>query len=202
MQCLKRVSVFIAGRFVRYETYYLYEHGLEHDGGFEDMNVPAELVFKTVHSNEEADALEADGFPFRAHSIDVEKRLNAGAVAFCGFVGKDFANIGWVAVDRKGQESLGLPPMNVDYENREAVLADVMTVPEYRRMGFRTYMAIYRWGYLEEKGKTTVRCVAEKGNTASLASQPKGYQTYAMGRYIRILWWEYWKETPLQGLQI
>jgi hypothetical protein len=79
-----------------------------------------DFALKIVSTNEEADELEAQGLEFRSQVLNARKRLDKGAIAFCIFVGKELANVSWVAMTLEAKNSLGQPPFRVDFSNNEA----------------------------------------------------------------------------------
>ena len=198
----KRTSAFVAGHFFQYTTYYLLERDLEDlpersEGGF--LPKIEDLTFRMVFSNREADELEAEGYEFRSYSVEAEKALDRGAVAFCFFVGRELANIGWVALTQEAKDSFNEPPMKMDFSQNEAYIAAVWTNPKYRRLGLRDYAGVKRRQFLLDRGVRTRRIAIVKGNIAFfLASSLTTSRAYAEGRYIRILCWKSWKETPME----
>jgi len=72
---------------------------------FKDLtcNLP-DIKMVSVSTNEEAEALESDGFDFYAtfatsdgRNLDYRHRLSVGAQAFCTYIGKVPASISWIA---------------------------------------------------------------------------------------------------------
>ena len=82
-------------RFVRYQTYYLYETDLQ--GTFRERTEAYVLpeiqnfTFKVVSTKQQADELEAEGLEFRSQAANANDRLDKGAVAFCVFIERDLA---------------------------------------------------------------------------------------------------------------
>jgi hypothetical protein len=68
---------------------------------------------------------------------------------------------------------------------------------KYLGKGIRTYGYFERFQFLWEKGITTSRNAVDKGNIASQRAHAKlGPRVYAKARYLKVLWWDFWKETP------
>ncbi len=198
---VKRGLSFIAGHFFKYETYYLYESdGSTYRRRSDTDFVPKVdgLSFRVIHTNEEADELEAQGFQFREHAGDARSKLNNGAIAFCVFVGHDLGNIGWLCTTQQARDSLNEPPPEVDFSNGEAWAGGAWTNPKYRRMGLHTYCGLKRDEWWLQKGIVKSKWAVAKTNVASLTAESKtGAVRYGEGRLIKVLWWKSWKEKPL-----
>ena len=198
---LRRAFSFVIGHSFQYQTYYILERTLENVRKLNEADFMPKIDhfdLKIVSTNQEADELEADGLEFRSHVPHGRERLDKGAVAFCIFVGRELASIGWVAMTQKAKDSLNEPPYKVDFLNNEACVTAVWTNPEYRRMGLREYGAFKRHRFMLDHGVITRRIVIAKRNIAFHTGSAKaGSRAYAEGRYLRILWWKSWRERPL-----
>ena len=112
---VRRGLPFVVRRFVRYQTYYLYETDLQ--GTFRERTEAYVLpkiqnfIFKVVSTKQQADELEAEGLEFRSQAVNANDRLDKGAVAFCFFIERDLASIGWVAMTQEVKDSLAQPPL-------------------------------------------------------------------------------------------
>ncbi len=199
---VRKAFAFVVRNVFRYETYYLRERSTASIAGLNEadfMPKISDFAIKIISSNQEVDELTAEGFDFRPWYRGYRKRLDAGAIALCVFVGSELANIGWVAMNQEAKDSLNEPPYKVDFSNGEACTGAVWTRPKYRRLGFHTYTRIKRYQFLMENGIAINRLSISKQNTASklsvaqFALRPKIRE----GRYLKILWWKWWKETPL-----
>ena len=197
-----------AFRFARYclfdyRAYYLSGHSADE---IRQMNHAArtptvdDFSFRIVSTNEEADQLEAEGLEFRSYLPDFDARnaLDKGAVAFCVFIGTDLASIGWTATTEVARDSLGEPPVRIDFPNNEACSGRAWTSPNHRHMGLHLYGNLRRRQFLVDKGIVMVRDAISKENFATPKRNPNySPNIYAEGRYLRILWWKSWKERPL-----
>jgi len=193
---------FVLRRFVRYQTYYLYETDLQ--GTFRERTEAYVLpkiqnfTFKVVSTRQQADELEAEGLEFRSHAVNANERLDKGAVAFLVFIERDLASIGWVAMTQEVKDSLALPPFRIDFPNGEACGGDFWTNPKYRGMGLMSYSLFKRLEFLRESGKIRDRSTGHRRNIASRKAATKvGCKIYAEARYLRILSWKFWRETTL-----
>jgi hypothetical protein len=160
------------------------------------------LTFKTISSNEEADALEIDGFYFRNtptyfnHNLTLYRRwLDFGAVACCIFVEKELAAIDWAIVSRYTQEKIGAPPVRVDFNNHEALSRGAWVNPKYRGLKLWVYTASMRNLFLLANQFAIKRGVVDYTNHPGKGiSEASGHKVCGTGRRIRILWWTIWKE--------
>jgi len=189
------------GPFFFCRSYYVYREYIEDLAEAVEADfVPGieGLAFRIVSSNEEADELEAQGFPFRSQVANARRNLEKGATAFCLFVGQELASITWHAPNRDAQRSLGEPPYPVDYEKDEICSGGLWSNPKYRRKGLRSYSRLKRIEFLRDSGVKARRGVIARQNVLAFSGradfQPSAF---AEGRYLRILWWKSWKERPL-----
>ena len=198
---LRQGLAFLVGRLFEHRTYYLYAHFAENDREYSELDfMPAvdNLAYRVVYSNQEADELEGQGLEFRSQVVNAREALDRGAIAFCIFVGKELANIGWLAVTQQAKDVLNEPPYKVDFSGNEACATAVWTNPKYRRIGLRAYGSLKRSHFMLEKGLHTSRGATSKGNIASREAATKlGSRVYAEGRLLRVLWWKSWRESPL-----
>ena len=198
---LRRGFAFLAYCFFQYRTYYLYADCTEDLLAlYEDDFKPSidGLTLKIVSSNEEADELEAEGLQFRSHVQNAQQRLDKGAIAFCVFIGSELAHIGWVALSRDAQSSIGEPPFKVDFSNKEGCTGDAWTNPKYGRMGLSSYIYMRRLRFMLNNGIVTNCSAANKRNVLAQKYATKVDKNMCgEGRYLKILWWKSWKEKPL-----
>ena len=185
-----------------YRRYYLYADPIDNLGDLSEADFMPRVdrfIARVVSSNAEADELEASGLPLRAQFPTARRSLDNGAVAFCLFVGNTLAHIGWAAFTREGQKSIGEPPYVVDFSNHEACSSGSWTHPQFRRLRLRRYSRFMMLRYLLDNGIRTKRAAIAKGNIPPQQGRheyPRGPQ--GEGRYLRVLWWESWKERPLR----
>ena len=200
----RRGASFAARCFFDYQGYYLTVRWLDNARqGEEAPPVPQvdDLSLKTVATNGEADELQADGYCFRSHPhfVDARKALDSGATAFCLFVGRELAAISWVALTQRAMDALNEPPIKLDFARGESFSGSVWTNPKYRRMGFRTYRSYKLRQFLRERGVVAILGYTTEKDAAAATriAAEAGRTIYARGRFVRILWWKSWKETPI-----
>lgn len=204
---LRKVFRFFIPQLYYSQTFYLFEGNLQDTLDlFKDFTLDMpDLKLVSVSANEEAEALEADGFDFYTtfaksdgRDLDYRQRLSAGTTAFCTYAGKVPASISWIATSKQAQNAVSVLPIKMDFENGQAYFLDAWTHPDYRRGGLSTYNLLYnQFQYLVDNGINIGRSSVEDHNTGSIAFHEFGrFRKYAEGRYITFLWWHLWKETP------
>ena len=157
------------------------------------------LTCITVRSNEEADGVAATiGSDFRRQFINARRCLDRGAIAYCIFHGGEIAYIGWVGTSEEAQKSMGQPPYRVDFAGGEAFTGGVWTDARHRRMGLAAFGYFRRLELLRSEGRLLARAAVATENVATQGMLAKfGARRYAEGRYLRLLWWRYWREVSL-----
>jgi len=202
---LLRVGIrFVAGLFFRYETYYLVEHTLEQTRQLDEKDFSPKtdhFEWKVVATNHEADDLEADGFEFRSYVyfFNARQALDKGATATCLFIDRELAHIGWVAMTSEAKDSLNEPLIGVNFSKKEGYSGGTWTNPKYRKLGLHRYGNLKRSLLLADKGATRLCGQIARQNTASLQTtiRFKPAMIYGEARYLKILWWRWWREKPL-----
>ena len=199
---LGRGFAFLTGYFFWYEAYYLYQidisEVLKQNSEADLLPEIRDLTLKIVSTNEQADELAQQGFEFRSQVINARKRLDKGAVALCIFAGREFASIGWITLTQQAKDSLNELPLRIDFSNKEACTGGVMTNSKYREMGLMRYGYFKRLQFLKEKGRLIDRSAVAKSNVASQMAVAKlSGGIYAEARFIKLLWWKFWREKPL-----
>ena len=198
---LRRGFRFLVYCVFEHRTYYLWGNDVEDVRSSNEADFMPKVdnfTLKIISTNQEADELEAGGLEFRSHVPNGRERLDKGAVAFCIFIGRELANIVWVAMTQQAKDSLNQPPFKVDFSNNESLSAGSWSSPKYRRKGLQVYNNLKRFEYLLDKAVVVDWGALEKGNIgAQKANTEFGGKIYAEGRHLRILWWKSWKETPL-----
>ncbi len=200
---LRRASAFLVSPFFSYETHYLFEYAVENIDNVNEADFMPRtdgFAFKTVSTKEEADELEAGGVDFRCWSFNCREKLDSGAVIFCVLVGEELAHMRWVALTQSAKDCMRQPPFRVDFSSGEYCVG-VWTNPKHRRKRFAQYAFLKATQFLRDRGKTRSRSAVLKGNVASLAAVALfGAKRYAEARYLKLFWWEFWKEKPLDSM--
>jgi len=201
---VKRGFPFVArlvSRYIcQYWTRYLVEDDLLVDKSEVDF-LPRiqKFTFRMVSTNAEADELEKEGLEFRSQIINAKESLDKGAIAFCIFVGQELASISWAAMTQQAKDALEKMPYRVDFPNGEACHEGLWTNPKYRGMGLAPYGAFKRLQFMRDSGKVVARGSVAKSNISSRQAATKhDTKYYAEARYLKILWWKWCKEKPLE----
>ena len=197
---VNRVAAFLIRSFFRYGTFYLYEHTMGNHNEADFMPRMQDFTFKLVSTNQQASELAANGFEdFRSRFLNARRSLDNGAIAFCIFHGLELAHIGWVAMTEKAKSAIDYLPYQVHFSDNQACTGSSVTVPKYRGKGFMTYGFFKRFEYLRKHGITTSRNAVNTSNIISQKAHAKfGPIIYARARYIKILWWQFLKEVPIE----
>ncbi|MDY6917881.1 MAG: hypothetical protein SVP26_08070 [Chloroflexota bacterium] len=199
---MRRVLSFAASRFFVYQRWYLAENHYERTPHLNEARPTpgVDVTFRVVTGSQMARELEKDGLEFRSypHFVNADKALDAGAAAICVFAGRELAAISWIALSQEAKDTFGDPPVEVDFSDHEGWTGGVWTNPKYRRMGLGAYRFSKMRQFFLDRDIGISRACVEKRNVAALSGSAKvGDVTYAEGRYLRVLWWRSWRETPL-----
>ena len=199
-----RILSFLVRHIFCYETYYVSETDLDNQAVNPADFIPdlANLTFKTFTSNKEADEHVANGFEdFRLYHRNARRGLDKGAIAICLFVGNEVGYLTFIARCEEAVRVFNEMPYRVDFSSKRAYSVGAITVPKHRRKGLKTYGVLFRDETSREMGVATIRAVIRTDNIANLrASATLGRRAIARARYIRFLWWKFWKETAIDVL--
>jgi len=188
----------IANYCFQCSTFYVYQYTMTERNEADFLPKIKDLTFHMVTTNEQADELALRGFDFRFYSLYAARRLNKGAIAFCFFVGHELAHIGWVALNKEAKDTFDPHPYHVDFKNKEACTGGSFTIPKYGRQGLMTYGYYKRLEFLKEHGVKNSRNIVNIRNIASQKAQTKlNPEIRAKAFYLKILWWQYWKQIPI-----
>ncbi|MCX6654510.1 MAG: hypothetical protein NTY03_05235, partial [Candidatus Bathyarchaeota archaeon] len=158
------------------------------------------LICRAVFSNQDADAMEDAGLEFRSYNSSYRKWLEKGAVAYCIFIDKEFAHIVWAAMNEEAKQMIDPIPYKVNFANNEVCISEIWTNLKYRAKGLLLYSLFMGLQILKEMGKSKCRvCIPVNRTVTQKAATVFGSRVYAEGRYLRILWWKFWREKPRLG---
>jgi len=194
---VKRLLVFLSQPFFRYGTYYMFEYAVENIDGLSEADYMPRITgftFYVASTEEHAHELEAAGVDWQMWSSNTQERLASGAMAFCIVVGQEPASMMWVGINETAKTCMGERPFEVDFSNGEYCTSQ-WTHPKYRGLGLAKYTTFRALQILRDMGMTRNRGAVLKRNSASVkASALWGGAKYAEARYLKLLWWEFWKE--------
>ena len=189
--------------FLRYQlffhrSYYLHVTRLAVTNRTAEEPQIQDFSFKIITSNQQVKELTAEGFEFRPWYPVYSQRLDKGATAFCGFDSKQLVHTSWCSFTGKAWKTLGEPPFKVDFSDNEAATGDYWTDSAYRGKGLAHYATVQREHYIRANGRTLVRgSIARDNQRAQRVSRFGTQHRYAEGRYLKILCWKSWRETPI-----
>jgi hypothetical protein len=157
-----------------------------------------DVEFEVITSNKTADErARRTGFDFRNQVLHGRQRLDAGAIAFCIFIHNRLASITWLAPNQRAKNIINPLPFKVDFAARQQCSSGAETVTEYRGMGLMKYLWFQRNNYMIQHNIKMLIGTDATSNKAILKVQSAfPSRISARARYIRFLWWQYWKETP------
>jgi len=183
---------------MKYEARYYYEHTLKEREPAEFLPRIRDFSLHIIRTTQEADELEAKGYEFRSYQTKAHRSLDIGGVAFCIFVEKELAHIGWVALTEAAKPYVDDWPFKVDFANKEACTGATLTIPKFRGNGLMKYIYYKRFDFLFQMGIERTRNSVGIHNVASNQVHRKfDPKIYTMCRYFKFLWWSSWKETAL-----
>lgn len=203
LSVIRRSLRYIFRNVFSYETYYLLKRTVQdvESKPKKKIDFVNELTTKSIKSNAQADEIAKEFEDFRPYYINAHRILDTGGIAYCLYVGKEVANIGWIAITEVAKKAMADIPMHVDFDNKEAYLGYSYTVPKYRRRGLRYYHMLLRHQTLKEMGIETRRAAIRTNNYASLiaAKDIPSRMVYAKARYLRFMGLRFWKEYPMNN---
>ena len=159
LSSVRRIVSYILKKILSYDTYYLVKRSIQ------DLELEPEkykpdiedLMLVTVTSNTQADELAGEYEDFRLYHLNSAQMLDAGVLASCTYIGREIANICWIATTESGKQAMTDIPYRVDFDNKECCFGNSYTVPKYRRMGLRRYGTRMRYRIIKDMGMETMR---------------------------------------------
>ncbi len=152
-----------------------------------------------VSSNQQADELTESHDDFRRLSHGSRNALDAGATAFCIYVGRDVAHYAWVAATLEARRTLDRLGFEVPFDQGVAWTGAAWSNPPYRGKGLVKYASYRRFEYLRQLGFTASRGAVERRNRASLRANVHFMpRVYGVGIYWRVFRRRYWRERALR----
>jgi len=199
----KRSTVFLrlmARCLYRRQSVYLYRHSLLERRRADFLPRLDNYEVHFVESPADAERLAARGLEdLRVRLLTSPRALSCGAIAFCVYVDARLVHVGWVAIDEAGKRHVDPIPFRVDFANGEACTGGTYTVPDFRGKGLMAYGYYERLEYLRQRGFHYSRNSVDVHNTASHKAHAKfSPEIWGVGRFIRILFWKSWKESPFE----
>jgi len=189
---------FVGNLFFSYGNYYIYEKELSPADEEIKFKPKIDCTLKVIVTPDELDKLIAQGYDFR--KMNFRPKLEKGALAFCFFVGQELATVTWVALNKTAKREIDYLPFKVNFEAGETLCGASFTDPSYRGKGLFSYAIAHRYSFLAKQGVKRVKFTKEVNNIASQKADARFHPVItSKGRYLKILWWQSWKESPMEG---
>lgn len=189
---------FVRNLFFSYGNYYIYEKDLSPADEEMSFKPRIDCTPGVIAEADELDQLIARGYDFKA--MNFRRKLEKGALAFCFFVGKELVHVTWLAPNKEAKQEIDYLPFKVDFRAGEVCSGASSTDPAHRGKGLlaHTYSHVFR--YLANDGIVRDRFSIDVNNIASQKAHAKFNPVITgKGRYLKILWWQSWKESPMEG---
>ncbi len=192
---------FLGRFFYSRGSYYIYEKPLTKDEKYSLQPKLQKVELKIISTPEEFEQLAANGYDFKMMLF--KDKLKKGAVAFCALANKELAHVTWAAFNEEAKNEVDYLPFKVAFQNKEACSGASFTDPKFRGKGLLSYIYTYIFPYLIQRGVVKDKFTIEVNNISSQKAHAKFNPTIiGKGHYLKILWWEFWKEEPLKELKI
>ena len=198
---LSQVFSFLGSFFYSRGSYYIYEKTLTKNEKYQFNTKLQNATIKIISTPEEFEQLGSNGYDFKMMLF--KDKLKKGAVAFCAFANKELAHVTWVAFNEKAKKEIDYLPFKVAFQNKEACSGASFTEPKYRGKGLLSYIYAYIFPYLAQRDIVKDKFTIEVNNISSQKAHAKFNPIITgKGHYLKILWWEFWKEEPIKGAKI
>jgi hypothetical protein len=192
---LRQGFSFVRSLFLSYGNYYIYEKNLDPAGEEIKFEPKIDCTPKVIAKPDEFDRIADQGYDFKA--MDFRRKLEKGALAFCLFVGQELASVTWVARSKEAKKEIDYLPFKVNFEAGEVCSGASFTDPAYRGRGLLVHTYSYIFRYLASNAILKDRFSIEVSNIASQRAHAKFNPVVTgKGRYLKVFWWEFWREHP------
>lgn len=188
---------YLTGFFYRRGSYYIYEKPLSKKEQFTFTSKLAKVEVKIITTLEEFKQLGSKGYDFKAMLF--KERLKKKAVAFCAFVNKELAHVTWVAFNEEAKNEVDNMPFKLKFQAKEACSGASFTNPKFRGKGLLSYIYAVIFPYLVQRGINKDKYTIKVNNIPSQKAMNKfNHVIIGQGHYLKILWWEFWREEPVK----
>lgn len=194
---IRQGFAFVGNLFFSYGNYYIYEKDLNSIDEEIKIRPKVDCTLKIISNLDELDELIVQSYDFKA--MPFRPRLERSAIAFCLFVGQELASVTWVAPSKEAKKEIDYLPFKVNFEAREVCSGASFTAPAHRGKGLLAYTYSYIFPYLANNSISKDKFSIEVNNIASQKAHAKFNPLItSKGRYLKIFWWEFWKELPME----
>jgi len=196
----KNALSFLSGFFYSRGTYYIYEKDLGKNEIYQFKPKLPNTYVRTISTVGEMESLITKGYDFK--KINFQDKLMKGSIAFCAFINKELAHVTWAATDEKSKREIDPLPFKVRFQEQEACSGASFTDIRFRNKGLLSFVYMHIFIYLTNKKITKDKFTINVNNISSQKAHAK-FQPVIVGKgkYLKILWWENWKEEPLKELK-
>lgn len=189
---------FVGNLFFSHGNYYIYEKNLSSADEEIKFKPRIDCTHRVVSRPDEFNQLIAQGYDFKA--MNFRRKLEKGAIAFCFFMGKELVHVTWLAPNKEAKQEIDYLPFKVDFEAGEVCSGASVTDPAHRGKGLLAHTYSYIFSYLANDDIVKDKFSIEVNNIASQKAHARFNPVITgKGRYLKILWWQSWKESPMEG---
>ena len=197
---LNRLFLYLSNFFYSRGTYYIYEKPLTKDEKYSFQTKLSNVEVKIISTPEEFEQFVSNGYDFKMMLF--KDKLEKGTVAFCAFINKELAHVSWVAFNEKAKREIDNLPFKIAFQNKEACVGASFTEPKFRGKGLYSYIHTCIFPYLAQRGIVKDKFTIEANNISPQKAHAKFNSTITgKGHYLKILWWEFWREEPVKELK-
>lgn len=197
---LSQVFSFLCSFFYSRGSYSIYEKTLTKNEQYSFKPKLQNVEVKIISTPEEFNQLISNGYDFKMMLF--KDKLKKGAVAYCALVNKELAHVTWVAFNEKVKKEIDPLPFQIAFQNKEACSGASFTEPKFRGKGLLSYIYACIFPSLEQRGIVNDKFTIEVNNISSQKAHAKFNPTIiGKGHYLKILWWNFWKEEPVKELK-
>jgi hypothetical protein len=196
---VQRGFYFFSSRFFNYQTFYIYRVKLDKTISFQQP--PDFIEYKLLNKACDLTDLIKEGYDFGSFVVINDNRLEQGAMCLCFFQNKIITHIIWIALNQMAKESLIDFPCRVDFEFGEAYLGRMARNPKLTRPTFSAIIIYFKaLEVSREFGKKSCTFIVRQNNILPQIGLLKraDIRPCSSARYLRLLWWAWWWEKPLE----
>ncbi len=199
---IRQAFLFLVKFFFSYGNYYLYEKTLNDADEVEFTPKIQNCNLRIISTPEQIDELIAEGFDFSSYSSieNLKNGLSKGAILFCVFIGRELAHTSWCAMSN-ATAIYDLLFQRMNYQDA-GYIGPCNTNYVYRGLRLYPYVLSQICKFLKKKGKSKTLIGASKSNLPSIRGIIKaGFVISGEVRYLKLLFWEFWKEKSIKGVK-
>lgn len=202
LSLISRGFAYLKNRIFVFEDYYIVNASYkdadkENEADYRPKT--SNCCWKAISTNRDADELLEQGFTFGAYEINLRASLDKGATALCIFVDKELGHLSCFTDNPRSKHIVDPLPFEVDFKNGYIAVGKALTIPKFRRLHLRIYNGhVLRkmcWGKGIKGARYTLR--ANNYPALAIAAQPPYKEAVSRCRYIKILFFKFFKENKM-----